>query len=351
MLSVILLILKIIGITLLILIGLLLAILLTVLIVPIRYRVQGEHGEEKLYIGARVSWLLHLVGVTVNYAESILHIRIRVLWITLYDNQNPKVKRSKKKNPRATKQSRKKTENKNPIRKSVKSSTNEETAEANRRIETKKEVLQEEIKPSGKPPEPMIREETLEKVLQDEPGFSQVTSFFGKIKEKIDKIRSRLISIWSKIIGIKQKIVALFRGIKARIIKWGKAISNIKQKIDLIHDFIKDEVNREGFGVIFVRFKRLLKHIMPTKLQSRIVFGTGDPCSTGQALAVMSIIYSFYGDKVSIIPDFENKVLKGKHDARGRIRLATLLVIVIKLLLDKRFQKLKDNFLILKEAL
>jgi hypothetical protein len=65
----------------------------------------------------------------------------------------------------------------------------------------------------------------------------------------------------------------------------------------------------------------------------------------------MGILYGFYGDRVVIIPDFENKVFEGKHYARGRIRLITLLIIVIKLISDKRFKRLKSNFLILKEAL
>lgn len=157
--------------------------------------------------------------------------------------------------------------------------------------------------------------------------------------------------IFRKLRKLKEKIISFFRELKNKILHMFVTMISIKNKIGLIHDFIQDKINREGFHVTYQSLKKLLKHILPTKLRSRIVFGTGDPCSTGQALGIMSILYSFYGDKVQITPDFENKRFEGKHLARGRIRLITILIIVIKLILDKRFKQLKTNFQILKEAL
>ena len=96
---------------------------------------------------------------------------------------------------------------------------------------------------------------------------------------------------------------------------------------------------------------KLLKHILPRKLKANIIYGTGDPCSTGQILGALSILYSMYGDRVTIIPDFENQRFEGNAMARGRIRLVTILIIVIKLILDKRFRQLRNNVRLLKEAL
>jgi vacuolar-type H+-ATPase subunit I/STV1 len=147
------------------------------------------------------------------------------------------------------------------------------------------------------------------------------------------------------------KMTAFFKGIKSKIIKWIETIQNVKNKVNMISDFIHEEINREGLKVTLNSLKKLLKHIKPTKLRSRIIFGTGDPCSTGQALGVLGFLYSFYGDNIQIIPDFENERLEGKHYARGRIRLVTILIIVIKLILNKKFKQLKSNFQILREAL
>ena len=107
MLHIILLILKIIGITLLVIIGLLLLILLTVLLVPIRYQIVAEHGKEVLKMDAGASWFLHLLNARVTHLEGILHIRVKALWITLYDNLQPKPPKKEKlgKSKKNTKQS------------------------------------------------------------------------------------------------------------------------------------------------------------------------------------------------------------------------------------------------------
>ena len=42
---------------------------------------------------------------------------------------------------------------------------------------------------------------------------------------------------------------------------------------------------------------------------------------TGQVLAGLSMPYPFWGEHVSIIPDFEQKVLEGSLYIKGRIRI------------------------------
>ena len=77
MLSVILGILKIIGLILLAVILVLLFLLLLLLFVPIRYRLTG-HYEEKPEAEAEVSWLLKLVRATVRYRDG-LSVQARLL--------------------------------------------------------------------------------------------------------------------------------------------------------------------------------------------------------------------------------------------------------------------------------
>jgi hypothetical protein len=162
-------------------------------------------------------------------------------------------------------------------------------------------------------------------------------SFFQKLQERFRRIRD--------------KIVSTFLEWKAKIGQICSTVSSFRLKLDLILNFLRDELNKEGMHLTFSSLKRLLKHILPTKLKSKVTFGTGDPCSTGQALGAMSFLYSFYGDRIQITPDFERNILEGEHFVRGRIRLVTILIIVVKLIFDKRFKKLKNNFIILKEAL
>ena len=78
--SVILLILKIIGIVLLELLGIILAVICVALFVPIRYRVNGEIEEEKV-VHVRITWLLHLVSWSADYKNDEFDSCLRILGI------------------------------------------------------------------------------------------------------------------------------------------------------------------------------------------------------------------------------------------------------------------------------
>ncbi len=390
MLHIILLILKIIGIILLAIIGLLLLVFLTVLLVPIRYRVTVTHGED-FFLDGRLSWLLHLIGARITHLEGKFHIRIRVLWFTLYDNLKPRlpkvkkkkrmtsIKRRNKKNAQSRKIHKNKGKNKdineklnkdinksldkdidkgldkdinkdiNIYNQSVISDRSSRTYEENGQnkennkmsdstsiIEIQHETEQKKDNESLDIMKSSLKDDQYEVKGQSLKGYAKI-SIFQKIINKIN--------------SIKEKVLAFFREIKQKILKWLETVTKLKNKLDLVLDFTRNEINKEGFRITYASLKRLLKHMLPTKLKSRVYFGTGDPCSTGQALAVLGFLYSIYGDKVVIIPDFENKRLEGEHIASGRIRLITILIIVIKLILNKRFKQLKNNFQILKEAL
>jgi hypothetical protein len=385
MFHVILLILKIIGLLLLAILGLLLLVILIVLLVPIRYKVNAEHGET-IRVEGRANWLLHLVRARVSHIEGIFHIRVMVLWFTLFDNLEPKQPKEKKPGKRAVRKKADKLSGKKsePAAKQAKDTGDQNKSmgaaagpdnTAKREATGSKEGKPVVTEPMAAEPEAATKTEALMKPIEqaviskkavqaekhdkaapvgEADSFDQnkkKKNIFIKINEKIKDIKERMKGIIEKIKGVKERIGTFFRELKNKIVKLYDTVVNIRNKIGLISAFIKDKLNREGFRITYSSLKKLLKHILPTRLKSRIIFGTGDPCSTGQALGAMGILYSFYGDKVQIIPDFENKVFEGKHYARGRIRLVTLLIIVIKLLLDKRFQQLKRNFQILKEAL
>lgn len=397
MLYVMVLILKIIGYILLAVLGLLLLLLFVVLFVPIRYRLTAEHGE-KLKAEGRVSWLLHILHARISHLEGILHIRVRLFGFILFDNLRPRKPRSKKavreKSALRGSKHRKKpsaSHEKDPYNKESIAAPGEKPDRAFDVYVTdkEKEVLPDSLKNAeakkageGK----AIHEEagkekfvdskasegkysgsktsegkSLDNMASEENSIGESSIDESSIDEKsideksIEELGNQEDTwygrIFSKLRKLKERIIHFFRELKNKILQLFETMLNIKNKIGLIHNFIQDKINREGFHATYQSLKKLLKHILPTKLRSRIIFGTGDPCTTGQALGIMAILYSFYGDKVQITPDFENKRFEGKHLARGRIRLITILIIVIKLILDKRFKQLKTNFQILKEAL
>ena len=398
MLHIILLILKLIGITLLVLLGILLLLFLTIMLVPIRYRIEAEHGE-KLWLDGRAGWFFNLMHARFSYLEGKLHIRIGVLWFVLFDNLKPKKRKIKKKrrktnlksiklqkgvkadkekrseykkqkvnqlagNEQSIKDEAKKASHgkevdlSNLLIKTEEKVKNEITEEINSEFKETTEVNNDEASNinSNRDLDRAFNKDTDKNTIKQKKFEQEESIIHENGTNKEEDIRENLKKfifkkLFHKVIEIKNKMVAFFCNIKRKIIVAAETISGIKHKAGLIQGFIKNEINKEGFQVTFESLRKMIKHILPTKLKSRIVFGTGDPCSTGQALGVVSVLYSFYGDKVQIIPDFENKIFEGKHYAKGRIRLVTILIIVIKLIVDKRFKRLKNNFQILKEAL
>jgi hypothetical protein len=375
---------------LLILLGILLLILLTILLVPVRYRVAIEHGETFRMEG-RASWLLHLIHAKFSYLEGKPHIRMRIFGFVLYDNLKLKVKKTKNKKIKNKKIKRKKVKSavkkKNKRKSKTKTSAelkkekiliNDNKSDTIRIVQTHKQIEEQERnlieKSMDELPEDLRKSEIYEEKYKQEEQHKREEEHKQEEQHKQEELRSKvldvsktterqekqntqhkkisfLMKILLKIKSWKEKVLTFFRELKSKIIKWFDTVVNIKQKFSLISNFIKDELNREGFHITYHSLKKMLKHILPTKLKSKLIFGTGDPCMTGQALGLAGMLYSFYGDKIQIIPDFENARLEGKHDARGRIRLITILIIVIKLIFDKRFKQLKRNFILLKEAL
>ncbi len=408
MIHIILLILKIIGIILLSILGLLLLILLVVLLVPVRYKIQAQHGEEVVKADVRVHWLLHIVRARVSYLEGELKIKVKILCFLLFDNQKPKqeekvqfgsrqrINNKKKEKSLKKKKLFKETSSQDKIKKRDKLKKKEtgykqpenqqlediqpemKQSDINSEVVKSKDIAKERIKddiktmvetPEGseeadKKIVDVVRESveaTVKKVedivTEDIPPMPEDTieedilsEKKAKYKEATGKRKSfgmRFGLIWQRIKTIKASIIKWINWVK----EWGATVSSWKNKLDTVINFFKDKVTKEGLKETYSSLKKLLRHIAPTKLKSTLIFGTGDPCSTGQALGMISILYSFYGDKVKIIPDFEKKVLEGEHEAKGRIRLLTILIIAIKLLVNKKFQLLKENFQRLKEAL
>lgn len=331
--DIVLLILKIIGIIILVLLAVLLSLILMVLLVPVRYRINGKWGEEQqLY--ARASWLLHFIHVYFSWEKSKPLIRLRILGILIYDSERPIREKAVSKRKTLTLNKRKKsrvhndTANIEHEQEDVETLDNlEKLLDVDKSVDVDKSDDVRRIKETSEPKgiddriKPKTKKETI----------------VQKIIEKFKIIISNIKSFFSNIID---KIKSIFG-----------SITETKRKGRLILDFLKDEINKEGFRYTYGSVRRFLKHILPRKIKANIIYGTGDPCSTGQILGVVAILYSIYGEKITIIPDFENQRFEGNAMVRGRIRLVTILIIVIKLILDRRFIQLRNNVRLLKEAL
>lgn len=366
MLSVILFILKIIGIVLLALFCLLLFLVLVVLFVPVRYRVLVEHGNG-FRLEGRVSWLLHILHGRISLMDDQRHILLRIFGFPFYDSNNPgksrrrrpgnnsradridKLKNISRKETADTDIHNKVSEERIPTATQITKST--ELLTHNEEQENK-EFENKELENNELSKDELTNKELTDKELTNKEQEYKEQEYKEQEKNEQDyEERGLLQRLLHARKRFKARMIRFFRDLKKKLKNRLARMLDLKRRISLAREFIRDEINQEGIKVTFESTLKLLKHLFPTKLKSRLIFGTGDPCSTGQALGAFAILYSFYGDHIEITPDFENKVFEGKHYARGRIRIWTILIIVSKLLLDKKFKQLRRNYKLLKEAL
>lgn len=310
MIQVLLLILKIIGITLLTVFGLLFVVLAAVLFAPIFYRVRVIHNPERTQVKARISFLFPFVFATVEFLKKLSY-KVRIFGIAVLDSEKPK-KEKKPKTKKPKKQKLKKQKHKKNEKKdadAVQELNFEQNFEPN---------LEEEAEPKEAATVVPKQEK------KPNPEKTEKKDFFTKIRSKIQKIRETIRNIIDK-------IKKLFR-----------------QKEEAQRILAKPET-KTALKYAWDKLKRLLKHILPRKVKGYVAFGTGDPASTGQALGILSILYARTGEMLTIRPNFMEKQLESDVELKGRIQVFTLLVIAVKVILNQELKQLLTEVKGLKE--
>lgn len=97
-----------------------------------------------------------------------------------------------------------------------------------------------------------------------------------------------------------------------------------KYTVSEICDKIKP-VFQEKDNLEILKFAKMLR---PRRLRGYVKFGFEDPYHTGQVLAFLAILYPFYGYRVTITPDFEQKILEGDLEAKGHVYPVSFAVFV-----------------------
>lgn len=87
----------------------------------------------------------------------------------------------------------------------------------------------------------------------------------------------------------------------------------------------------------------MLRHLFPSSLKGRLLFGLGDPASTGKALGILSLFGPLW-QKVEITPDFQEKRLESDLTLKGWFILGILLWHILVLLMHKDIRKLMARF-------
>jgi len=342
-LRVILFLLKWLGIVLLIALGVVLLLLLLVLLAPVRYRgtiKKEEVPESAVSADGLVSWLNPLIRVRIRFSEKKLRYTVRVLGICLLNSEKPK-KKKKEKTKKEKKSSQKQRERSVIV-------TLDESKHSE--VETETLVLQEETDKCSEPVTqeaegdiPPTAQDTQESVSEDGAvDDAKKKSFSEKIKSIIEKIKA-----------LVDKVKAFPEKIKEKVCRVRMQIELLWKKKEEVIVFLQDELHMLTVGKALKTVKGVFVHILPQKRKGHIEFGTGDPESTGKALAVLGIFYAVHGEDFTIVPDFMEKKVIANVFVRGRIRFGTLLRMLLKFVFDKQvrafYKDLKKLLNVLKQ--
>jgi hypothetical protein len=296
--------LKWIGIVLGCIIALAIVLLACVLFVPIRYRIDGSAGEEHL-LKVRLSWLFHIVHLSVVVSGEGEHHKIYVFGIPLGERKKKVGKASKKPAGREP-------EKPETFEAEAKEPEKPETFEAEAKEPEKSETFETEAKepeqsstPRRKEPSGEDKTSKQKKKFFKKRAARQKKGFSLSIKDRLGKIRDK-----------------------------GKAVS----------EMFRDDNTPELITLLKENAGLLLRHIKPTKIKGWLHFGTSDPCLTGQILGALGILFAMWGKGISITPDFEEKVLEGEVTLRGGLKLIFLGIVLIRVLPSRQWQHWKKQW-------
>lgn len=278
-------ILKILGIILLCILGLLVLLIMLLLFAPVSYRIRGETRQGQTTLKVHGAWCLMALRFSFLMEQGKQLAALKIFGIKAW--KYPSDEKSKQK-------VEKKKVKKKPKKKSGEKSHKE----------PEKDLEQN--------PPAVVQEEQTEK--QHEQKHQKKT------------YKKKFVSVFGKISKTIRSIVEKIKAIP-------KKLKNIGSKIKKVNQWIQDEQNRSAVRFALGKVIGLLKKYGPKHMKADVAYGMEDPAATGQVLAVLSVLPFLYYDKVSIMPDFEAErfYIEGSWDIKGRIQVIHLLKAAIQI--------------------
>lgn len=305
-------ILKIIGIVLVVLLCILLVLILLVLFYPVKYRILGTEvydKENESDIHIRLSWIFHLIGVNVDI-DPELTAELRILFVKkslMKDNDT----------------SNDRSDNNGDGGSCDSDSCNSDSCNSD-------SIDAEDIK--------NISETDIKNIdniaVAEEKINANATKAYSSNIETENNPSDNNDSFDSNDTSEEESDTE--REIKKEKIKC------LTAKIKKI---LKDDSCKEALNKIKTELINLLKAIMPYKLYLKAEFSAGSPDKTGMVLGILAMFPIGYKNKWKIRPDFEREeiYIDSEFDIKGHIFLYKILVIAIRVLVDKNCRKLYNE--------
>ena len=340
--GVVLLILKILGITILCILGLVLLILALVLFVPIRYRANGKVESKDTHSGVVcVHWLLHAIDIRIIDDSETKTISKRIRILGLFGKKKDSVIfPSEKKEEDEEEKEEESEDNESAENGSVENGSVENGSVDNDSVKPEADsdaakpesgsadtAETSEDKPSGEKPESGTSE-------QESSGADDADAEdLEELGEKPGKKRS----IGERIEDLKETASCV--------------LELFGRRKDLLKEYLTKKSTKAALGKLWKDVLWLLKTLAPRKGHAEVTFGLKDPEMTGKAFAAASVLYPWYGKHIDLYPEFSGEKIEGEGDVRGRIRLWGVAIRALGILFDKNIKKVRKEFEYVKDKM
>lgn len=308
-------ILKIIGITVLILLGIVITLSLLVLFVPVRYNIRADFDNDvKMRID--ITWLLRVLHFRMGYPGGGTW-SVRVLGIPVVHSGRAGRKKRRKHKKKVDK---KKVEGNDSVKDGssekdgADNKVNDDTANVNTDINSDTNTNMD------------ADENANTNIHADENANANIhadvntnTNIDANANTDNDRNSGRKRSRRGS------------RGLK----KHKKKITSVKSLLGTIRDDNNKRV------IVFLKdiFIRLLKRVRPKKIRADMIIGFEDPANTGLLFGAIGILTVCWKGKYNITPDFEQKILKGRIIAAGYVQFVYMLYYLIKIILNEDIKR------------
>ena len=314
MLSILLTILKVLGIVLLVLLGLILALLLTVLLVPVRYSGHVLY-REKLSSQIRAGWLLGLVKFLLEYdqrEETGPVWSLRIFGKKILPREMPAAEEIPEEGS---------SEDAVPEEKPPASDVPEEPPQVTA-PETAAPEGTEKTEPGPKEPAPEQSADTgtPREDNKDKKDKKEKKSLAEKIRELPELLDRKLADLRKRFLEKRDALL--------------EKLAGLRERKDRIEALLRSERNQRTFRMLLRQIKKLLQHLLPRQWKGEVILGFEDPATTGQVLAWLAVFLPLYGTELKIIPDMEQQIIDADVDMNGRIRLIVPVAIAVRILAD-----------------
>lgn len=266
--------LKILGYVLLFVILCILAAAALVLFAPIKYKITAKRTEEEQCCEGKLTYLSPLFRLSFAYPKEQA-LTVRFLWFVVYP----------RKKKRRNKRKRERTSSWSEPSESCQSAVKHTTAPA---------LELEQEKPDKKKETVSVPRDHIPK--NTEQAQKEVSG--QQIKERKQKDTVTIISQYTALLREHEKLI-----------------------LEVLNTVLK-----------------ALKTTLPKRCRIELVFGTGQPDTTGFLYAAFCSMSGYLAGDVTVVPVWTEKCLSGTCDLKGKIRLVHLLAAFIKI---KRDQNVK----------